>query len=110
MPSEVDDPTMSEEHTGEEGAPQEPTVPTTAADAETAAATEAAAEVAADATSDHEEDLGAGGGHEAEHGHDGHDHEEPLGPIDVVAWGAGLVGVGAALAVVAALALSVGWV
>jgi hypothetical protein len=110
MPSEVDDAAMSEDHTGKEGVPREPTVPATAAEAETAAATEAAAEVASEGTSGHVEDHEAGGGHEAEHGHDGHDHEEPLGPIDVAAWGAGLVGVGAALAVVVVLAISLGWI
>lgn len=100
---------MSEDHTGDEGVPQ-PAVPSTATEAEASTATEAAAETAAEATSGHVEDHEAGGGHEAEHGHDGHDHEDRLGPIDVAAWGAGLVGVGAALAVVVALALSVGWI
>jgi hypothetical protein len=47
--------------------------------------------VAHHSTSDHGDD----------HGHDDHAHaEEPLGPIDVAAWGAGLLGVliGAAIA------------
>jgi hypothetical protein len=35
-----------------------------------------------------------------DHGHDDHAHaEEPLGPIDVAAWGAGLLGIVIGLAV-----------
>jgi hypothetical protein len=38
--------------------------------------------------------------HGEDHGHDDHAHaEEPLGPIDVAAWGAGLLGVVAGLIV-----------
>jgi len=45
--------------------------------------------------------------HGDEHGHDDHAHaEEPLGPIDVAAWGAGVVGVLLGLAVVAAFVLA----
>ena len=47
--------------------------------------------------------------HGDEHGHDDHAHtEEPLGPIDVPAWGAGIVGVLLGLAVIAAFALATG--
>lgn len=46
--------------------------------------------VAHHATDDHGED----------HGHDDHGHDaEPLGPIDVAAWGAGALGLLAGLAV-----------
>jgi hypothetical protein len=45
--------------------------------------------------------------HDDEHGHDDHAHaEEALGPIDVPAWGAGVIGVLLGLAVVAAFALA----
>ena len=38
--------------------------------------------------------------HGDDHGHDDHGHvEEPLGPIDVAAWGAGVLGVAIGLAV-----------
>jgi hypothetical protein len=58
-----------------------------------------AGSVAHHATDDHGDD----------HGHDDHAHgEEPLGPIDVPAWGAGLVGVLLGLAVVAAFVLATG--
>jgi hypothetical protein len=48
--------------------------------------------------------------HGEDHGHDDHAHDEamPLGPIDVVAWGVGAIGVVLGLAVAAAFALSVG--
>jgi len=47
--------------------------------------------------------------HGDEHGHDDHAHaEELLGPIDVPAWGAGLVGVLLGLAVIAAFVLATG--
>jgi len=45
--------------------------------------------------------------HGEDHGHDDHAHgEEPLGPIDVAAWGAGVLGVlvGVAIAVCFAVA------
>ena len=55
--------------------------------------------VAHHATDDHGDD----------HGHDDHAHgEEALGPIDVPAWGAGLVGVLLGLAVVVAFVLATG--
>ena len=47
---------------------------------------------------------------DADHGHAGHDehgdHAEKLGPIDWRAWGAGLLGVGAGVAVAVCLYLS----
>jgi len=43
--------------------------------------------------------------HGADHGHDDHAHDSmPLGPIDVIAWGAGILGVGLGLAVIWAFA------
>jgi hypothetical protein len=45
--------------------------------------------------------------HGDEHGHDDHAHaEEPLGPIDVPAWGAALAGVLLGLAVALAFVLA----
>jgi hypothetical protein len=46
--------------------------------------------------------------HAEEHGHDDHaiGDEEILGPIDTIAWGAGIVGVVLGLAVALAFALS----
>jgi hypothetical protein len=45
--------------------------------------------------------------HGDEHGHDDHAHaEQPLGPIDVSAWGAGILGVALGLAVVVAFMLA----
>lgn len=41
--------------------------------------------------------VGHGGAHGSQH--DGHE-EEPLGPVDLAAWGAGLLGVAAGLVVV----------
>ena len=53
--------------------------------------------VAHDATDDHGDDYG----------HDDHAHaDEALGPIDVAAWGAGILGV--AIAIVIAVCLSLG--
>ena len=48
--------------------------------------------------------------HGEDHGHDDHAHadEELLGPIDAVAWGAGVIGVALGLAVALAFALSTG--
>lgn len=43
--------------------------------------------------------------HGDEHGDDDH-AEEPLGPIDVAAWGAGMLGLGIALAIAACFALA----
>ena len=45
--------------------------------------------------------------HGADHGHDDHAHaEEPLGPLDVAAWGAGIVGVALGLVIAACFALT----
>lgn len=45
--------------------------------------------------------------HGDEHGHDDHAHtDEPLGPIDVPAWGAGLAGILLGLAVALAFMLA----
>ena len=46
--------------------------------------------------------------HGEEHGHDDHAHagDSLLGPIDVIAWGAGVIGVVLGLAVALAFALS----
>lgn len=45
--------------------------------------------------------------HGDDHGHDDHAHgEEPLGPIDVAAWGAGIVGVAIAVVIAACFALA----
>jgi hypothetical protein len=54
--------------------------------------------VAHHATDDHGED----------HGHDDHAHDDsmPLGPVDVIAWGAGILGVVLGLAVVWAFYLA----
>lgn len=50
-----------------------------------------------------------GGDDAADHGHDDHAHgEEPLGRIDVPAWGAGVLGVILGLIVVLALAVASG--
>ena len=48
--------------------------------------------------------------HGEDHGHDDHAHgdDEPLGPVDVTAWGAGLIGIAAGLVVAACLAASTG--
>lgn len=111
MRPEVDDATMSDA-----GDPKGPAGPMTASEAEAEAADEAATEVAeAEAvTAFHEGDHGPGGGHEGAHddaghgGHEGHDEGEALGPIDVRAWAASLVGVLAAAAVVVALGIADG--
>jgi hypothetical protein len=46
--------------------------------------------------------------HGEDHGHDDHAHEDSdlLGPIDVIAWGAGVLGVVLGLAVALAFAMS----
>ena len=45
-----------------------------------------------DTSADHHDDHGAGG-HDDDHGA-GHEHgDEALGPIDLAAWGAGLLGI-----------------
>jgi hypothetical protein len=48
--------------------------------------------------------------HGEDHGHDDHAHDDsmPLGPVDVIAWGAGALGVVLGLAVVWAFASSTG--
>lgn len=47
--------------------------------------------------------------HGDEHGHDDHAHaEEPLGPIDVFAWGAGALGIAIGLGIVAFFAVATG--
>jgi hypothetical protein len=47
-------------------------------------------------------------GHGDDHGQDGHAHDDsmPLGPIDVIAWGAGILGVVLGSAVVWAFVLA----
>jgi hypothetical protein len=48
-------------------------------------------------------------GHGDSHVSDGHGHgpgAEPLGPIDVAAWGAGLAGIGVAIVIAACLVLA----
>ena len=48
--------------------------------------------------------------HGADHGHDDHVHaEEPLGPIDIGKWSAGVGGVLVALFVAACFGFSTGW-
>jgi hypothetical protein len=58
--------------------------------------------VAHHATDDHGEDDG----------HDDHAHDDsvPLGPIDIFAWGAGLIGIGFGLAIALAFAMSTGMI
>ena len=48
--------------------------------------------------------------HGEDHGHDDHAHSDtdPLGPIDTLAWGAGVIGVVLGLVVAAAFASSTG--
>jgi hypothetical protein len=47
--------------------------------------------------------------HGADHGHDDHAHPaEDLGPVDLPAWGAGLLGVLLGVVVVVAIALAAG--
>jgi len=48
--------------------------------------------------------------HGDDHGHDDHAHDDsmPLGPIDVIAWGAGVLGVVLALVIVWAFASTTG--
>jgi hypothetical protein len=49
----------------------------------------------------------ADAGHAGDDGHDGHDdHGEELGPVDVPAWAAGVVGVVSGLVVVACLVMA----
>jgi len=46
--------------------------------------------------------------HAETHGHDDHAHgdDDALGPVDVIAWGAGALGIGAGLLVAAVIALA----
>jgi len=45
--------------------------------------------------------------HGGDHGHDDHGHgEEPLGPIDVAAWGAGVLGIALGVAVAMCFAMA----
>ena len=47
--------------------------------------------------------------HGDDHGHDDHAHgDEPLGPIDLAAWGAGLLGLLAGLLIAACLVVATG--
>jgi hypothetical protein len=47
--------------------------------------------------------------HGDDHGHDDHAHaDEPLGPIDVRAWGAGILGVVLALVIAACFGVATG--
>jgi hypothetical protein len=50
--------------------------------------------------------------HGEDHGHDDHAHDDslPLGPIDIYAWGAGILGVALGLGVALAFALSTGMI
>ena len=49
--------------------------------------------------------------HGADHGHDDHGHGDGdvLGPVDVLAWGAGALGILAGLVVALVMASSAGW-
>jgi len=51
------------------------------------------------------------GDHGEDHGHDDHAHgeDEALGPLDLLAWGAGVLGIAAGLAVALVMAASTGW-
>ena len=55
-------------------------------------------------------DAHGGAVHDAiDHGHDEHGHaEEPLGPIDVWAWGAGALGIAVAAIMVVVFAIATG--
>ena len=63
------------------------------------------------ATPDHPADADSephgSGDHGADHGHDDHAHEpEALGPVDVLAWSAFVLGAGLGLAVALCIALA----
>ena len=47
-----------------------------------------------------------------DHGHDDHAHADgaSLGPVDVTAWGAGVLGIAAGLVVAVCLAVAAGWI
>jgi hypothetical protein len=52
---------------------------------------------------------GSAADHGADHGHDDHAHaSEALGPVDLPAWGAGVLGVVLGLAVVVGIAIAAG--
>ena len=68
------------------------------------------APVADTAAEHHDEHALAAGGHDDDHG-TGHEHEaEALGPIDLAAWGAGLLGLAIGGVTALAYALSTGYV
>jgi hypothetical protein len=53
------------------------------------------------------------GDHGSDHGHDDHAHAgeaEALGPLDPMAWGAGILGILGGLAVAVLLAVAAGWI
>ena len=57
----------------------------------------------ASAAADHQSATG----HDDAHGHDDHGHaDEALGPIDVAAWGAGILGVGISVVIAACFVLA----
>lgn len=65
----------------------------------------------------HESDAMVGphgaGDHGGDHGHDDHAHggdEAALGPVDPLAWGAGLLGIAGGLIVALCLAVAAGWI
>ena len=50
------------------------------------------------------------GDHGEDHGHDDHAHgDEVLGPLDPMAWGAGVLGIVGGLVVAVCLAVAAGW-
>jgi len=51
------------------------------------------------------------GDHGGDHGHDDHAHEaEALGPLDPMAWGAGVLGILAGLVMAVLMAVAAGWI
>ena len=52
----------------------------------------------------------ATGDHGEDHGHDDHAHDvETLGPLDPMAWGAGILGILGGLVMAVLLAVAAGW-
>jgi hypothetical protein len=50
------------------------------------------------------------GDHGEDHGHDDHAHDaETLGPLDPMAWGAGILGILGGLVMAVLLAVAAGW-
>ena len=49
-------------------------------------------------------------GHGDDHGHDDHGDVSPLGPIDVAAWGAGILGIGVALVIAFAFVIATSFI